>query len=51
MVLRNTMGINYNTLATLTGSKPWCLSFFRLFERTLVGLFRISGLPHRVEKK
>jgi len=28
MVLRNTMGINYNTLAMLTGSKPWCLSFF-----------------------
>jgi len=56
MVLRNTMGINYNTLAMLTGSKPWCLSFFfcffvffHLFERTLVGLF--SGLPHRKKRK
>lgn len=52
MVLRNTMGINYNTLATLAGSKPWCLSFYHFVERAFVGLLiRISGPPHRVWQK
>jgi len=39
MVLRNTMGINYNTLATLAGSKPWCLSFYHFVERAFIGFF------------
>lgn len=48
--LRNIMGINYNTLATLTGSKPWCL-FFLFVERILVGLFQIAVYPIVKKKK
>lgn len=57
MVLRNTMGINYNTLATLAGSKPWRLFFAFLFffslefERAFVGPFPDSAVYPIVYKR
>lgn len=48
MVLHNTMGINYNTLATLAGSKP-CL--FYSFERAFVGYFSGSAVSPIIKKK
>lgn len=50
MVLHNTMGINYNTLATLAGSKP-CLFLIVSLSELLGYFFWVSGLPHYLKNK